>query len=182
MKGWERGDWFDATGLPWVNPSPNMRSLTAAMLYPGVAMLEYSPNYSVGRGTEAPFEMIGANFIRGTELAAYLNQRWIPGVRFYAVRFQPASSNLAGTEIEGVRFNVTNREAFDSSRLGLEIAAALLKLYPGKIPLEADRALIGNAETIRALAAGEDPEAIRQRQQDAMQPFLALREKYLLYR
>ena len=182
MKGWERGDWFDATGLPWVNPSPNMRSLTAAVLYPGVAMLEYSPNYSVGRGTEAPFEMIGANFIRGTELAAYLNQRWIPGVRFYAVRFQPASSNLAGTEIEGVRFNVTNREAFDSSRLGLEIAAALLKLYPGEISLETDHALIGNAETIRALAAGEDPEAIRQRQQDAMQPFLALREKYLLYR
>jgi len=182
MKGWERGDWFDATGLPWVNPSPNMRSLTAAMLYPGVAMLEYSPNYSVGRGTEAPFEMIGANFIHGTELAAYLNQRWVPGVRFYAVRFQPASSNLAGTEIEGIRFNVISREAFDSSRLGLEIAAALLKLYPGEISLEADRPLIGNAETIRALAAGEDPEAIRQRQQDVMQPFLALREKYLLYR
>ena len=69
-----------------------MRSLTAALLYPGVAMLEYSTNYSVGRGTDAPFEMIGADFIRGTELAAYLNQRWIPGVRFYAVRFRRPSS------------------------------------------------------------------------------------------
>ena len=182
MKGWERGDWFDSTGLTWVDPSPNIRSLTAAILYPGVAMLEYSPNYSVGRGTDAPFEMIGADFIRGTELAAYLNQRWIPGVRFYAVRFQPASSHLGGTEIEGVRLSITNREAFDSARLGLEIAAALIKLYPGKVSLEADRNLIGSEETIRALAAGEDPQAIRQRQQDVMQPFLALREKYLLYR
>jgi uncharacterized protein YbbC (DUF1343 family)/CubicO group peptidase (beta-lactamase class C family) len=182
MKGWERGDWFDATGLPWVNPSPNLHSLTAAILYPGVAMLEYSLNYSVGRGTDAPFEMIGADFIRGTELAAYLNQLWIPGVRFYAVRFQPASSHLVGTEVEGVRFSVTNREAFDSARLGLEIAAALLKLYPGKISLEADRNLIGSEETIRALAAGEDLQAIRQRLQDGMHPFLELREKYLLYR
>ncbi len=182
MEGWERGDWFDATGLPWENPSPNIRSLNAALLYPGVAMLEYSPNYSVGRGTDAPFEMIGADFIRGTELAAYLNQRWIPGVRFYPVRFQPSAAHLAGIDVEGVRFQITSRESFDSERLGLEIAAALLKLYPGRISLDADRTLIGNDETLRALAAGVDPEAIRQRQQDAIQPFLELREKYLLYR
>ncbi len=81
MKNWQRGDWFDSTGLPWVNPSPNIRTLTAALLYPGVAMLEYTPNYSVGRGTDAPFEQVGADFIVGTDLAAYLNQRFIPGVR-----------------------------------------------------------------------------------------------------
>jgi uncharacterized protein YbbC (DUF1343 family) len=182
MKGWERGDWFDSTGLPWVNPSPNIRSLTAALLYPGVGLLEYSPNYSVGRGTDAPFEMIGAEFIRGPELAAYLNQRWIPGVRFYPVRFQPAESHLVKTEIEGVRFTVTNRESFDSARLGFEIAGALVKLYPGRISLELNRQLIGNEETLRAVAAGEDPQAIRQRQQDTLQGFLLLREKYLLYR
>jgi uncharacterized protein YbbC (DUF1343 family)/CubicO group peptidase (beta-lactamase class C family) len=182
MKGWERGDWFDETGLPWVNPSPNLRSLNAAMLYPGVAMLEYSPDYSVGRGTDAPFEMIGAEFINGPELAAYLNQRWVPGVRFYPVRFQPSAEPLAGKELQGVRFQITSRESFDSARLGLEIAAALLKLYPGKISLETDRKLIGNEEVLRALAAGDDPQAIRQRQQDSIQPFLALREKYLLYR
>lgn len=182
MKGWERGDWFDETGLPWVNPSPNMRSLNAAMLYPGVAMLEYSPHYSVGRGTDAPFEMIGAEFVNGPELAAYLNQRWVPGVRFYPVRFQPSSAPLAGSELEGVRFEITSRERLDSARLGLEIAAALLKLCPGKISLETDRKLIGNEEVLRALAAGDDPQAIRQRQQDAIQPFLVLREKYLLYR
>ena len=182
MKGWERGDWFDSTGLPWVDPSPNMRSLTAALLYPGVAMLEYSTDYSVGRGTDAPFEMIGAEFIRGPQLAGYLNSKWIPGVRFYPVRFQPSSSNLAGREVEGVHFVITNRESFDSSRLGFEIASALLQLYPGKISLEPNRKLIGNEQVTRALAAGEDPESIRQQQQDALAGFLQLREKYLLYR
>ena len=182
MKGWERGDWFDSTGLPWVNPSPNMRSLTAALLYPAVAMLEYSPDYSVGRGTDAPFEMIGAEFIRGRDLADYLNQRWIPGVRFYPVRFQPSSSPLAGREVEGIRFVVTSRESFDASRLGFEMASALRKLYPGKIALETNRKLIGNEQVMRALEAGEDPESIRQQQQDALEGFLQLREKYLLYR
>ncbi len=182
MKGWERGDWFDSTGLPWVNPSPNIRGLTAALLYPGIAMLEYSSNYSVGRGTDAPFEMIGADFIRGPELADYLNQQWIPGVRCYPVRFQPANGPLANKEIGGVRFTVTNRESFDAARLGLEIAGALLKLYPGKISLELNRQLIGSEETLRALAAGEDPQSIRQKQQDALQIFLPLREKYMLYR
>jgi uncharacterized protein YbbC (DUF1343 family) len=182
MTGWERGDWFDSTGLTWINPSPNIRSLNAAILYPGVAMLEYSPNYSVGRGTDAPFEMIGANFIHGPDLAAYLNQRWIPGVRVYPVRFQPSAGPLAGSEIDGIRFQITSRDRLDSARLGIEIAAALLKLYPGEIGLEVDQNLIGNEEMLRALAAGVDPEVIRQRQQDAIQPFLELREKYLLYR
>jgi uncharacterized protein YbbC (DUF1343 family) len=181
MKGWNRGDWFDSTGLPWVNPSPNIRSLAAALLYLGVALLEYSPNYSVGRGTDAPFEMIGAPFIQGRELASYLNRRLIPGVRVYPIRFQPDSSHLAGTEIEGVHFFITDREAFDAARLGLEIIAALLKLYPGKISLEGNRKLIGNEATIRALTDGEDPRLLRQKQQDALESFLALRAKYLLY-
>jgi len=106
-----------------------MRSLTAALLYPGVAMLERAGNYSVGRGTDAPFEQIGADWIRGAELASSLNARFIPGVRAYPTRFRPAVSPFAGVWIEGVRFVVTDREAFPSSRLGLEIAAALRKLY-----------------------------------------------------
>jgi uncharacterized protein YbbC (DUF1343 family)/CubicO group peptidase (beta-lactamase class C family) len=173
MKDWQRGDWFDASDLPWINPSPNMRSLNAALLYPSVAMLEYSKKYSVGRGTDAPFEQIGADFIRGPELAAYLNRRWIPGVRVYPTRL-PAG--------EGVRFVITNRDAFDSARLGLEIAAALQKLYPGKIDLDANRKLIGSAEVIRALAAGDDPRDIQQRMTDSVAAFVKLREKYLLYR
>jgi len=182
MKNWQRGDWFDSTGLPWVNPSPNIRTLTAALLYPGVAMLEYTPNYSVGRGTDAPFEQVGADFIVGTDLAAYLNQRLIPGVRVYPARFQPASSHFSGVLVDGVRLVVTDRDVFDSERLGLELAAALQKLYPGKVSFAANRNLIGDDETIRALGAGEDPRAIRQKQEDALQKFLALREKYLLYR
>jgi uncharacterized protein YbbC (DUF1343 family) len=173
MKDWQRGDWFDASDLPWINPSPNMRSLNAALLYPGVAMLEYTKNYSVGRGTDAPFEQIGADFMRGPELAAYLNRRWIPGVRVYPTRFQA---------VEGVRFAITNRDDFDSARLGLEIAAALQKLYPGKIDLDANKKLIGSAEVSRALAAGDDPRDIQQKMADSVAAFVKLREKYLLYR
>ena len=133
MRGWDRGDWFDATGLPWVDPSPNMRSLNAALLYPGIAMLEASPNYSVGRGTDSPFELIGADWIHGRELASFLNGRFIPGVRVYPTRFRPTASNFSGKTIEGVRFVITNRDTFDSTRLGLEVGYALNKLYPGKI-------------------------------------------------
>ncbi|PYT29787.1 MAG: hypothetical protein DMG57_10400 [Acidobacteria bacterium] len=182
MTGWQRGDWFDSTGLPWVDPSPNLHNLTEALLYPGVAMLEYSPNYSVGRGTDAPFEQIGADFISGPELASYLNQRFIPGVRFYPTRFMPSAAHFAGIEIQGARILITDRQSFDAARLGLEIAAALLKLYPGKISLDVNRDLIGNANTIRDLQAGEDPRAIRQKLEDSMQTFLRIRERHLLYR
>ncbi len=133
MLGWRRAEWFDATGFPWVNPSPNIRNLNQALLYPGVAMLEGSVNYSVGRGTDSPFEVVGAEFIRGAELAAYLNRRAIPGLRAYPVRFKPAESHLAGKMLDGVRFVVTNRDVFDAGRFGIELAAGLQHLYPGKI-------------------------------------------------
>jgi uncharacterized protein YbbC (DUF1343 family) len=181
MRNWNRGDWFDSTGLGWVGPSPNMRNLTAAMLYPGIGMLEYSKNYSVGRGTDAPFEVIGADFIHGRELAAYLNARQIPGVRAYPIRFRPMSGNFAGVTVEGVRWFVTNRESLDSVRLGLEVAAALQKLYPGKIAFEVNAKLIGNDDVIHALAAGDDPRSIQQSFQAPLQDFLRIREKYLLY-
>jgi uncharacterized protein YbbC (DUF1343 family) len=182
MEHWQRGDWFDATGQPWVDPSPNMRSLNAAMLYPGLALLEYSKNLSVGRGTDAPFEQVGADFIGGRELAAYLNQRGIPGVRVYPTSFKPAESNFQGVRVEGVRFQIVNREALDSTRLGLELAAALEKLYPGKIDLGAGARLIGSDEAIRRLKAGDDPRAIQQGLQGAMEDFLKVRERYLIYR
>jgi uncharacterized protein YbbC (DUF1343 family) len=182
MKNWNRGDWFDSTGLSWVDPSPNMRSLTAAMLYPGIAMLESSKNYSVGRGTDAPFEAIGADFIHGRELAAYLNARQIPGVRAYPTRFRPVSGNFAGVTVEGVRWLVTSRESLDSVRLGLEVAAALQKLYPGKISFEVNSKLIGSQATLHSLAAGDDPRSIQQNLEGPLRDFLKIREKYLLYR
>jgi uncharacterized protein YbbC (DUF1343 family)/CubicO group peptidase (beta-lactamase class C family) len=182
MKGWERGDWFDSTGLTWVNPSPNMRSLNAALLYPGIGMLEASPNYSVGRGTDAPFEQVGADWIRGRELDAFLNARSIPGVRVYPTRFTPASSNFAGRNIEGVRFVITDRNAFDSTRLGLELGYALEKLYPGKIPWDANRFLIGNHEVIGAGKGNVDARTTLQKIEDSLAAFVKRRESFLLYR
>ncbi len=96
MKNWQRGDWFDSTGLPWTDPSPNLRSLNAAALYDGLALLEASPNYSVGRGTDAPFEQIGADWIHGAELAQFLNNWVLPGVRVYPTKFQPESGPFKG--------------------------------------------------------------------------------------
>jgi len=181
MKNWRRRDWFDSTNLTWVDPSPNMRSLTAALLYPGVAMLEYARNYSVGRGTPAPFEQVGADWIDGRQLAAYLNRRMAPGVRFYPVRFTPTDSHFKGKTIEGVRIVVVDREGFSSLRLGLELAVALVRLYPGKIDLEANYRLIGNRSLLDAIRAGEDPRTLEPKVQESLKDFLAVRARYLLY-
>lgn len=182
MEDWHRGDWLDSTGVPWVNPSPNLRSLNAAMLYPGLCLMEFARNFSVGRGTDAPFEQIGADFAGGRELAAYLNQRQIPGIRAYATSFTPTESNFKGTRVEGVRFEITNRELVDATRLGLELAGAMQKLYPGKIDWAQATRLIGSADVIERIEAGEDPRAIQQSFQDAVAGFVKLREQYLLYR
>jgi uncharacterized protein YbbC (DUF1343 family) len=181
MKNWRRADWWDATSLVWIDPSPNMRSLQAALLYPGVAMLEASPNWSVGRGTPAPFEQAGADWVKGAELAAFLNRRFVPGVRFYPTRFVPESSNLQGKSVEGVRFLVTDRESFSPLRLGLEIASALQQLYPGKIDLETNVHLIGSREVIRALRDGIDPQTIEEQCKPRLDEFIARRKAYLLY-
>ena len=173
IEDWNRGDWFDSTGLAWLDPSPNLRSLNAATLYPGLCLLESSKGYSVGRGTDSPFEQIGADFIGGRELAAYLNRREIPGVRVYPAR--------VGT-VEGVRFVIVDRELLDSTRLGLEVAAAIQKIYPGKIDFSVNKLLIGSAEAIRRLQAGDDPRSIQQGFQDAVAAFVKMREPYLLYR
>ena len=181
MEGWERGDWWDSTGLVWVNPSPNIRSWQAALLYPGVGMLEYWKDYSVGRGTDAPFEQVGADWMDGRRLAAYLNGRKIPGVRFYGTRFQPGASNFAGKTVGGVRLVITDRDQFSSGRLGLELAAALLRLFPGRGKLEINQKLIGNRSVMGALEQGEDPRVILEREGDRVTEFLGVRKKYLLY-
>ena len=144
-------------------------------------MLEYSKNYSVGRGTDAPFEQIGADWINGPKLAAYLNGRHVPGMRAYPVRFRPTALYFKDKDINGVRLVVTDRQAFDSARLGLELAVALEKLYPGKIDFDANGKLIGNADTIQAMKAAEDPRAIQARQEDSIAAFMAKRKLYLLY-
>jgi len=181
MRDWSRGDWFDSTGLSWINPSPNMRSLNAAILYPGVCFLESPKNLSVGRGTDAPFEQIGADFIGGRELAAYLNAREIPGVRVYPTSFTPTESNFKGVRIEGVRFQITNRDVLNATRLGMELVAAIEKLYPGKVDFAASRRIIGSDDLIRRLKAGEDPRALETLLQDDVEAFAARRARYLIY-
>jgi len=181
MRNWARADWFEATRLTWIDPSPNLRSLNAAALYPGVAMLESSPGFSVGRGTDAPFEQIGADWIRGAELAEFLNARSIPGVRAYATRFQPTDSVFKGKAIEGVRFAITDRERLNAVRLGLELAYALNRLYPGKVDLEKDRLLIGNRKALEAMKAGSEPGTIERQWTGDLEAYAERRKPFLLY-
>jgi uncharacterized protein YbbC (DUF1343 family) len=180
MEGWLRGDWFDSTGRVWINPSPNMRSLTEAELYPGIGMIE-GANISVGRGTDTPFELVGAPWIDAAALAGYLNARVIDGVRFVPVNFTPTASNYANQSCGGVNIIVSNREALDSPELGLEIAAALEHLYPNDFKIAGIDALMRNKATLDALTAGEDPRRIAENWQDALKNFETVRAKYLLY-
>ncbi len=181
MEGWQRGDWFDSTGLGWVNASPNLRDLNEATLYPGVAMIE-GTNVSVGRGTDTPFEVVGAPWVKGRELAAYLNAREIQSVRFVPVTFRPTSSNFAGQKCEGVNLIVLDRNTLDSPEMGIELASALHKVYPRDFELEKMAELLVNQRVFEALAAGEDPKRIAEDWQDRLTEFLRLREKYLLYK
>ena len=182
MEGWRRAEWFDETGLPWVDPSPNMRSLDAALLYPAIGQLEYSKNYSVGRGTDSPFELIGAEFIKGSQLSDELNRKAIPGFRCYPVVFTPNASMLAGKKIEGLRLEITNRDRFDAGRLGVELMLSLHKLYPGKIDFAVNRKLIGDSVLMQEVTAGQPAVRILARQDEALKRFRALRAKYLIYR
>ena len=181
MDGWQRGDWFDSTGLDWVNPSPNLRSVTEAALYPGVGLIE-GTNISVGRGTDTPFELVGAPWIKSREFAAYLNARGIAGVRFVPVTFTPTSSNYSGQECKGVNIVVTDRNSIDGPELGLELAAALHKLYAAEFKIEHVQGLLVNQSAYDALAAGQDPRRIAQDWMDALQKFEKVRDKYLIYR
>ena len=181
LGGWMRGDWFDSTGLTWINPSPNLRSPTAATLYPGVGLIE-GTNISVGRGTDTPFELIGAPWIKGRELAAYLNARNISGVRFVPTEFTPNASNYANQKCGGVNLIVVERNSLDAPEMGIEIAAALHKLYPEQYRLEKINDLLLNQAVLEALAKGEDPRRIAQDWQEAINQFLLLRQKYLIYK
>ncbi len=180
MEGWQRGDWFDSTGLAWVNPSPNLRSVTEAALYPGVALIE-GTNVSVGRGTDTPFELVGAPWIKSRELAAYLNGRGIAGVRFVPVTFTPAASVYNGQKCEGVNIVLTERNALDAPELGIELAAALRKLYAADFKMERMAELLVNQAAFEGLVAGKDPRRIAQDWQEELEKFEVVRKKYLIY-
>jgi uncharacterized protein YbbC (DUF1343 family) len=181
MDGWIRGDWFDSTGVNWINPSPNLRSLTEATLYPGVALIE-GTNVSVGRGTDTPFEIVGAPWINGRELTQYLNARGISGVRFVPVSFTPNASNYAAEKCEGVNIVVTDRNALDAPELGIELASALHKLYPQQFHMERMIELLVNQTVYDAIAQGQDPRRIAEDWREPLQNFQQLRQKYLIYK
>ncbi|HUK48777.1 MAG TPA: serine hydrolase [Terriglobales bacterium] len=181
MQGWMRGDWLDSTNVEWINPSPNLRSLTEATLYPGVGLIE-GTHISVGRGTETPFELVGAPWINAREFAAYLNARQIPGVRFVPITFSPNASNYAGEACHGVNLVLTGREFLDAPELGMELAAALLKLYPEQFHIEKIIDILANRNVYDALVHGEDPHKIDLDWQDDLHKFEQVREKYLIYK
>jgi uncharacterized protein YbbC (DUF1343 family)/CubicO group peptidase (beta-lactamase class C family) len=181
MERWRRGMWFDSTGQTWVNPSPNMRSLTQATLYPGVGLLE-TTNVSVGRGTDTPFELVGAPWIDGQRLASYLNERRIAGVRFVPVRFTPRASVFQGVECGGINLVVTDRTQLRPVYAGLEIAAALRRLHPDDWQVEKYGRLLANADTLERLKRGESPEQIALSWQPRLEEFRRARTRALIYR
>jgi uncharacterized protein YbbC (DUF1343 family) len=180
MRGYERTHWYDETGLLWVSPSPNLRTLTEAILYPGVALVEGS-NVSVGRGTTTPFELLGAPWMNGEGLASYLNHRKIQGLRFMPAQFTPNSSRFKAQLCHGVQIVLLDRQVLDSPALGIEIASALYRLYPRSFQLDKTLGLIGSREVLEAIKDGQDPTSIVQKWQEPLDQFCRLRSKYLLY-
>jgi uncharacterized protein YbbC (DUF1343 family) len=187
MQGWSRIDWFDSTGQPWINPSPNMRSLSQATVYPGVAMLEgYGGNISVGRGTDTPFELLGAAYISldgAVTLAKYLNERKIPGVRFVPRTFIPGGGYIFDKQnCGGLNVIVTDRNLLDSPLLGAELISALVKFYPNDFHAKANRKLVGNQKVLDELIAGKDPKTVALQWRDEVEQFKTVRAKYLIYK
>jgi uncharacterized protein YbbC (DUF1343 family) len=181
MKNWRRDDWFDDTGLSWANPSPNMRNMVAATLYPGIGALE-GTNISVGRGTDTPFEQMGAPWIDGQALAAALNASALPGVRVYPVTFTPAAgAKLGGQTCHGVFMIVTDRDRIRPVRVGLEIASVLSRLYGQQFRLEDAALLFGSQATLEKIRAGDSPSSIAASWAGDEARWRLTRARYLLY-
>jgi uncharacterized protein YbbC (DUF1343 family) len=181
LKGWHREQWFDETGQSWVNPSPNMRTMNEATLYPGVCLIE-GANVSVGRGTDTPFEHVGAPWIDGRRLAAALNGRGLAGVRFYATRFTPTTAKYKGEACQGVFMIVTDREAMEPVRVGVELIAAIYKAHPDRFDIDKTLRLVGSPTVLGRIKAGDDPARIAASWSNDEARFRLLRAKYLLYR
>lgn len=180
VEDWSRGNWFDETGLGWINPSPNMRSLTQATLYPGVCLLEPT-NVSVGRGTDTPFEQVGAPWIDGRKLAEALNRAGLPGVRFIPVRFTPKASVHKDIECGGVNLVITDRARFEPVLTGLEMAASIRRLFGTAFNSDRFIRLLVSQKVFDAFRQGADGRALKQIYETDLDSFRAIRRKYLLY-
>lgn len=181
MLGYQRTDWFDETGLQWINPSPNLRSLRGATLYPGVALVE-GTNVSVGRGTDSPFEVLGAPWINAQKFTAALSGLKIPGVRFSPVSFTPKESRYKNRVCNGTRITVVNRQLLDAPYLGVAIMGELRRLYPKEFKIDATLGMVGSRRVIESIKQGRSPAVIAKEWQGPLNEFLELRAKYLLYR
>ncbi|MCK6501539.1 MAG: DUF1343 domain-containing protein, partial [Nitrospira sp.] len=179
LEGWQRSQWFDETGLPWINTSPNMRNLTEAILYPGVGLVEFA--VSVGRGTDTPFEVVGAPYVHDVEFAAELNRANLPGIRFVPIQFSPSSSVFKGERCGGVYLILTDREKCPVVDVGILIAATLQRLYPGKFALDKVQPLLQHPPTLEALRAGKSLQEIKALWSSDLGAFHARRGPFLLY-
>jgi uncharacterized protein YbbC (DUF1343 family) len=181
MQGWERKMWMDQTGLEWINPSPNLRNLTAATLYPGTCLVE-NTLVSVGRGTDTPFVMFGAPWIKDLQLADYLNARNIPGVRFIARRFTPTDVPYKSQEVLGIDVQLLNRDELNTPLMGMEFLAALLKFHPEKFSLDQKiMRLLGNDQAAEMLKQGKTGAEIEKALEPKLAAFRKIRAQYLLY-
>ena len=178
--GWKRSMWFDETGLPWTNPSPNMRSLAQAALYPGVGLVE-TTNLSVGRGTDTPFEVVGAPWIDDVQLATALNRAGLPGVRFVPIRFTPDASKFKNEECRGVNIFPTDRDRCDVVDIGITLALTLRKLYPEKFEIDSFARLLKHDATLAAVKRGDSLASIKASWSAAPAEFERRRQAYLIY-
>ena len=180
MKNWRRSQTFDQTGLTWIPPSPNLRTLNEVFLYPGIEILQPA-GVSVGRGTDAPFEQLGAPWIHSDVLLNSLNSKQIPGMRFTAASFTPSDGLYKGEACAGVKLEITDARAFDSIRTGLEIADSLHRLYPERFQVTKLMDLLASQTTVDALIQYQSPATIIASWADDLAQFRMLRAKYLLY-
>jgi uncharacterized protein YbbC (DUF1343 family) len=181
IEDWRREMWFDETNQIWTNPSPNMRSLTEATLYPGVGLLE-TTNVSVGRGTDTPFEVVGAPWLDGQKLAAYLNNRKIRGVRFVPVRFTPKASVFKDQECGGINIIIVNRNDFRAVSTGIEIAVALRKLFTNDWKIDNYNRLLVNSAALETVRRADSPEEIEKSWNEDLLTFRKRRAQFLLYK
>lgn len=182
LEGWERRQWYDQTGLPWISPSPNMATVTTAVIYPGLCLIE-GTNLSEGRGTTRPFEFVGAPWLKSGELVERLNQLRLPGVRFRQQAFTPTFSKYQGKQSQGIQVHVVDRDSLDPFRILLHLLTELLRLHPEQLEFNStffDR-LMGTSSVREALIQGTPVEEIVGQWQPALQEFKQIREKYLLY-
>jgi uncharacterized protein YbbC (DUF1343 family) len=181
MEGWKRSMYFDETGLPWENPSPNIRNVAEEILYPGFAMTE-GTNVCVGRGTDTPFEVYGAPYFNAEQLVQEMRSRNLPGLQFEAISFTPNASRFANQQCNGFRVTITDRDAVRIVPAGLHFIDALQKLYPNDYKIQETWGLVGNQAVIDMIRARKPVAEIIQSYQPALRNFIQAREKYLMYK